>query len=192
MHWKILSISMLVVSLLCADVFALDTSKTTNIGIVIQNVFSIEFYTDQNVVYRDTVPFTNVDPNKTFIYPDGRAENDGKSDVGIVCKSNAGVLWYLKLHVIANPPLTAEKLRYYISQPYDRNTGGLADGTLTRTPYWYSFSSTPTTIYSAGFHDQSNLPFGTLTTFNFSLDPSGLTAGQAYSAVVVYTFSTTP
>lgn len=192
MHWNRLSISMLIVCLMCTNVFAADTSKTTTIGIAIQNIFSIEFYTDQNVVYRDAVPFTNVDPNKTIVYPDGRAEFDGKSDVGIICKSNAGAAWYLKLHVITNPPLTPEKLRYYVSQPYYRNTGGLAGGSLTRTPAWYPFSNTPTTIYTAGVNDQTNLPFGTLTTFNFALDPSGLKAGEAYSAVVVYTFSTTP
>lgn len=175
-----------------ADAIALDVSQTSNVTIVVQNAFSIEFYTDQNVVYSDVVPFTNVDPNRSIVYPDGRAEFDGKSDTGIVCKTNAGVSWYLKLHAIPNPPLTAEKLQYYVDQPWDRNTGGHADGSLTQSPRWYSFSSTPTTIYTSGGQDISNLPYGTLTTFNFSLNPTGLDSGRTYSAVVVYTFTTAP
>ena len=173
-------------------VSAVDTSKVTNISIAVGSAFSMEFYTDQNVVYRDVVPFSNVDPGKTIVYPDGRGENDGKSDVGIVCKSNSGAPWYFKIHAITNPPLTVDKLQYYISQPYNRNTGGQSDGTITQAARWYSFSSTPTTVYSSGFSDTSNLPFGTLITINFSLNPSGLNAGQAYSAIAVYTFTTTP
>src|SRR3989338_6655299 len=113
-------------------VSAVDTSKVTNISIAVGSAFSMEFYTDQNVVYRDVVPFSNVDPGKTIAYPDGRAEKDGKADVGIVCRSNSGVECYLKIHAIKNPPLTVDKLQYYISQPYNRNTGGQSDGTLTQ------------------------------------------------------------
>ncbi len=183
---------LIALTFITTSISAIDTSKTTNITIAIENAFSMEFYTDQNVVYRDIVPFTNVDPSKSIVYPDGRAEFDGKSDVGVVCKSNAGTLWYFKIHAITNPPLTADKLQYYISQPYDRNTGAQADGTITQSPKWYPFSSTPTSVFTAGFHDMSNLPFGTLITINFALNPSGLNAGQAYSAAVVYTMTTAP
>lgn len=192
MRRKILFIAAVAVFSIYQQTAATETSKTSNINILVQNVLSTEFYVDEKVVYSDVVPFTNVDPNKSMVYADGRLENDGKSDTGIVCKSNAGVNWQFKLHAIPTPPLTADKLKYYVSQPYNRNTGGLADGTLARSAWWYAFSSTPTTIYSSGFHDTSNLPFGTLITFNFALDPSGLNAGQAYSLAVIYTFTTTP
>lgn len=178
--------------LISSQAFGAESSKTSGVSIAIQNVFSMEFYTDNNVIYRDAVPFTNVDPNKSMVYADGRNENDGKSDTAVICKSNLGTSWYFKLHVIPNPPLEPEKMRYYIDQPYNRNTGGRADGALARSPQWYAFSNIPTTIYVSGFSDSSNLPFGTLITFNFSLVPTGLSAGQAYSAAVVYTMTTVP
>lgn len=189
---KILCALAIFTVLINAQAFGLDSTQSTTVSIGVQNVFSMEFYTDEKVIYRDTVPFSNVDPNKSLVYPDGRSENDGKSDTAVICKSNTGTRWYLKVHAIVNPPLTPEKVRYYVAQPYNRNTGGEADGALARSANWYSFSSTPNTIYTSGFSDSSNLPFGTLTTFNFSLIPSGLSAGQAYSATVVYSMTTTP
>lgn len=192
MFWKTAGILMMAIVAITPSAIGVDSSQSSTISIAVQNIFAMEFYTDSNVLYRDVVPFTNVDPNKSIVYPDGRSENDGKSDTAVICKSNAGTRWYLKLHIISNEPLTADKVRYYISQPFNRNTGGQADGALARSPQWYPFSATPDTIYVSGANDTSNLPFGTLTTFNFSLVPTGLSAGQAYSATVVYTMTTTP
>lgn len=172
--------------------FAISNVGTSNVSISIQGSFALEFYTDQNVLYSDVIPFTNVDPAESVVYPDGRSENDGKSDTAVICRSNLGEVWYLKVHLIPTPPMTAERLKYYIDQPYNRNTGDKSDGTLTRSAEWYEFSTTPTTVYSAGVSDKSNLPFGTLATFSFSLNPSGLDSAQAYSAQIVYTLSTTP
>lgn len=169
---------------------AADTTGTSSVSISIQQVFSMEFYTDQNTLYSDTVPFTGVDSAKSFVYADGRMENDGKSDTGVVCKSNAGLAWFLKLHLAPKPPLTVDKMKYYVDQPYNRNTGGRADGTLTQSANWYIFNATPTTIYTAGYLDKSNLPYGTLFNFNFGLIPSGLDAGRAYTATITYTMTT--
>jgi len=169
---------------------AVDTTGTSSVSISIQQVFSIEFYTDQNTLYSDTVPFTGVDSTKAFVYADGRMENDGKSDVGVICKSNAGVTWFLKLHLLPKPPLAADKMKYYVDQPYNRNTGGRADGTLTQSANWYIFNTMPTTIYTAGYLDKSNLPYGTLFNFNYGLIPSGLDAGRAYTATITYTMTT--
>lgn len=183
---------MAVIAAWCGPAGAVDISSTTNVSISIQQAFSIQFYTDSNVVYSTTVPFSSIDPSQSMVYPDGRKVNDGKSDVGIICLSNAGKTWYLKLSVQTTASLTADKMRYYMDQPYNRNTGGRADGTLSQPARWYPLSSTPTTVYSSGAQDQSNLPFGTLVTFNYALDPSGLEAGQAYSAVITYTLTTAP
>jgi len=191
--YKKLSIAIMIMMLVMATrAFALESTKATNINILVSNVFSMEFYTDNNVIYRDTVPFTNIDPNKSLVYPDGRSENDGKSDTAIVCRSNAGAAWFFKIHVVANPPLTADKIKYYVSQPYDRNTGGQSDGSLTQSAQWYPMSDKPTTIFTSGAHDQSNLPFGTLIAFNFAINPSGLNTGAAYSASVIYSMTTSP
>ena len=169
-----------------------DSSKTSQVTITLQNSLSMEFYNDPNVLYSNVIPFTNVDPTKTVAYPDGRKENDGKSDTAVVCKSNVGGVWYLKLNVIANMPLTADRIRCFIDQPWNRNTGQRADGSLSQTPQWYPLSDKPETVYTAGLQDKSNLPFGTLTSFNFALNPSGLEANQTYSAQIVYTLSTSP
>jgi hypothetical protein len=172
--------------------YALDTNAATTLNISVQQAFAIEFYTDSNVLYSSTVPFSNVDPTQSMVYADGRRVGDGKSDVGIICMSNAGVPWYLKIHVTSTEPLTADKVKYYVDQPYNRNTGGRADGTLAQPAKWYPFQLSPTTIYSSGAQDQNNPPFGTLFTFNYALDPSGLEAGKAYSAAITYTLTTAP
>ena len=171
---------------------ALDNSATTSLSISIQQAFAAEFYTDSNVVYSTMVPFTNVDPSQSMVYADGRKINDGKSDVGVICLSNAGKPWYLKIHVTTTGTLAPDKVKYYMDQPYNRNTGGRADGTLAQPAKWYPFPSTPATVYSSGAQDESNLPFGTLVTFNYALDPSGLAAGAAYSAVITYSITTSP
>ncbi len=170
---------------------AAESTKATTVAISLQNIFSMEFYTDPNIVYSTVVPFTNIDPEKSMVLADGRKDNDGKSDTAVVCRSNAGIVWYLKLHLTPAAPLTSDKVKYYIDQPYNRNTGGRADGSLTQTANWYSFSIAPTTIYTSGTQDISNLPFGTLITFNFAIAPSGLEAGKSYSAAITYTLTTT-
>jgi len=170
--------------------FAID--NVSNVSISIQHVFAIEFYTDQNVLYSNVVPFTDVDPSKSIVYPDNRRENDGRSDVGVVCKSNLGGAWFLKIQLRPTGNFEPERLKYYVDQPYNRNTGQRADGALARSANWYPFSLNPTTVYIAGAADQSNLPFGTLATFSYSLNPAGLDAGKAYSAAITYTMTTSP
>ena len=64
---------------------ALDSSLSTTVNVTAASAFSMEFYTDQNVIYSTTVPFSNVDPTESLVYPNGRAEDDGKSDTGGNC-----------------------------------------------------------------------------------------------------------
>jgi hypothetical protein len=179
-------------TLLGAVTEAAENNQVTNISISIQRIFSLEFYTDENVLYSGTVPFSNVDPTKPLVYPNGREENDGKSDVGAVCRSNSGSTWYLKLHLLAAHGLAPENLKYYIDQPYNRNTSARTDGALAQPPNWYPFRPTAFTVYTAGDSDKSNLPFGTLLTFSYALNPAGLEAGKSYSAAITYTMTTTP
>ena len=186
----LIAVATLILSGAHQPAYCADSSSTTSVSISLQTIFSIEFYTDANVLFSTTVPFTNVDPKKSIIYPDGRSENDGKSDTAVICSSNTGKTWYLKLHAQTAPPLTVDKVKYYISQPYNRNTGATSDGTLTRTPEWYPLAAEPTTIYTSGYKDMSNLPFGTIVTFSFSLIPTDLESGKTYSAAITYTLTT--
>lgn len=191
-----MKIKMLIFAILFLNLSAIswadESSTVTTIAISLQHVFSMEFYTDTNVISSNALAFTNVDPNKSMAYPEGRTENDGKSDIGIVCKSNAGTLWYFKVQLRPNPDLPADKVKYFVDQPYNRNTGGRADGALAQDVKWHPFSETPTTIYTSGVTDQSNLPYGTLITLSYALDPVGLDTNKSYSAVVTYTMTTVP
>ena len=69
---------------------AVNETVSTSLNITASSIFSAEFYTDQNVVYSTTIPFSNIDPTKSMVYPVGRAENDRKSDTGVVCVDNTG------------------------------------------------------------------------------------------------------
>lgn len=188
---KIISVLFLLISpqaLALADTMSLPA----DMGVSVVTIFSIQFYTDANVPYSTTLPFTII-PNKSFCYPDGRAEGDGKSDTGIVCRSNLTVPWYLKLNAVAgsSPEFPMQYFKYYMGQPYDRNVGRPTNGKLTRTPAWYVIATSSDLIYTSG-SDYSNLPYGTLATFSFAIDPQNLEGGQAYIVIITYTLTTTP
>lgn len=171
---------------------ALDSSLSTTVNVTAASAFSMEFYTDQNVIYSTTVPFSNVDPTESLVYPNGRAEDDGKSDTGVVCITNVGNSWYLQIQATFSEGLPETSVKYYYSQPWNRNTGVESNGKLTDTADWRSIPASPVTIYTSGSDDTINTPFGTLSTFSFALDPKDLGADQAYSVSVTYTMTTTP
>src|SRR3989338_3541759 len=134
----------------------------------VPNIFSIEFYTDSNVLNgTEGFTFTNIDPTKSFVYPDGRSEGDGKADTGILCKTNMNQTWYLKMNASTTSTFDLANFKYYLSQPWDRNRAAQADGQLANSPDWYSAPTSSTTVYTAGNFDKVNLPFGTLATFSF-------------------------
>jgi hypothetical protein len=181
-----------VLLLKATTITALDSSASTTISVTAANIFAVEFYTDQNVIYSTTIPFSNIDPSGSLIYPNARSEDDGKSDTGVVCISNVGTQWYLKLQAVYSAGLPTGSVKYYYSQPWNRNTGNRANGTLTNTESWRSVPETPTTIYTSGSDDTVNAPFGTLSTFSFAVDPKGLTSGSAHTVAVTYTMTTVP
>ena len=171
---------------------AMDTSVSTAINLTASSVFAIEFYVDQNVIYSTTVPFSNVDPTQSLVYPNGRREDDGKSDTGVVCTSNTGAPWFLKIQGVYSAGLPDTSLKFYYSQPWNRNTGSQTSGGLTYNAQWLALPQEPSTIYTSGNEDTVNTPFGTLSTFSFAVDPRGLSADQAYTVAVTYTMTTAP
>lgn len=190
----LLASTILVLTTLLAPVaHAANTTAKTDFNITVENVFSIEFYTEAGkVLYSGSVPFTSVDPSKSLVYPDGRAENDGKSDVGVICRSNDGNTWYLKVTGASGGGLSSGNVKYYMAQPYNRNTNAQTDGSLAQATNWYSIPTTATTVYTSGAGDKSNLPFGTLATFSYALVPAGLDTGASYTLQVTYTLTTAP
>ena len=94
--YRILALTALVV-IIPLRVIAIEDFLSTTVSVTASTVFSMGFYIDQNVIYSTTVPFSNVDPQESMVYPNGRAENDGKSDTGVVCIANIGDPWYLQI-----------------------------------------------------------------------------------------------
>ena len=183
---------MILYLVLSHNAVALDASVSTTVNVTAASVFSMEFYTDNNVVYSTVVPFSNVDPKLSIVYPNGRSEDDGKSDTGVTCISNIGDTWYLKIQGSYSAGLPVNSVKYYYSQPINRNTGQQANGSLTNIVEWRPIPAEPSTMYTSGTDDTISAPFGTLSTFSFSLDPRGLSAGQTYTISVTYTMTTAP
>ncbi|MFC1631341.1 hypothetical protein ACFL1I_00100 [Candidatus Omnitrophota bacterium] len=190
---KILLSAIMAVAILAIahNVYAQDQSLSTTVTGTVASIFSLEFYTDANVLYSSTVPFTSVDPGDQYNYPDGRAEDDGKSDVGLLVTSNQSTPWYLKVGLTPGSELTS-KLAYYMGQPYNRNWGTPSDGSIGHGD-WFNIPSNiaPETMYTAGTADQLNTPFGTLATLSFKIDGAGLSPGGK-TVSVTYTLTQTP
>lgn len=171
-------------------------SVQTDVSVMVASTFKLQIYQPDgtHVLYSDTVPFTNINPAKSFALPDGRAENDGKSDVGVYCISADNKPWSLRIGVTGGN-IPENKLKYYASQPYiwDGSTSTQTDGVIIPNPS--AWTAVPigagAVIYTSGLKDTVNIPFGTLVTISFQLDPAGLTSGP-YTATVTYTMSTTP
>jgi len=132
-----------------------------------------------------------MDPSQTFCYSDGRSSGDGKSDSGVVCKTNMNVPWYLKMSATTASSFNIANFKYYMGQPWNRTRSASADGTLAKTPNWYSSPTSPTTMYSSGLYDNNNLPDGTLATFSFAINPAGLISSINYVIDITYTLSST-
>ncbi|MBI5144378.1 MAG: hypothetical protein HZA30_04860 [Candidatus Omnitrophica bacterium] len=172
-----------------------DTVTTTaTMQAAVSDVFSMDFYTDAKVLYTTNIPFTNIDPTKSMCYADGRQEYDGKADTGVVCRSNLNTTWYLKMSAtaVSSPPFPMANFKYYMGQPWNRTLNVSADGTLSNAPDWYPAPTSPVVMYTAGTNDKSNLPYGTLATLSFSVNPEGLTSGYTYTISINYTLTVTP
>ncbi len=159
-------------------------------------VFSIEWYCDgTNVLYDTYIPFSNIPAvpvgGKWFVYADGRSEGDNKSDTGIICRTSAGQTWYLKIKG-ASSTFPLEHFKFFLGQPYNRNTGQPSNGLLTYTDgQWHNTPTAFFTVYTAGSQDKSNLPLGTIATFSFAIEIyPGMVAGSQHTITIQYTVTT--
>ena len=169
---------------------AADQTLSSNVSATVGGVFSLEFYNDGNVLYNTSVPFSSVDPLNEYNYPDLRAEEDLKADIGLLVRSNQGSAWCLKIGVNVGSNLLG-KLRYNMGQPTNRNWDGPADGGLAHDPEdWFVIpaQTSPEAMYTAGTGDQNNTPLGTLATLSYSLNGAGLAPG-GHSATATYTLA---
>ena len=191
---KILLSLILVLSVIFAGsyVYAAEAAQNSSVTVTVGSIFEASFF-DQNISYPTGGPltWTNVDPQSNLERPDGYTV--GQGDVGLVCITNTGDTWYVKLNLTT--ATLDDKALFYLPQPTNRNLSSDSDGTLAyATPgagdAWPVIPDTATVVYTAGYNDTINSPFGTLLSFNFAIDPTGLTAGSSHNATITYTMTT--
>ncbi|MBN1354367.1 MAG: hypothetical protein JW994_06840 [Candidatus Omnitrophica bacterium] len=176
-----------------AYVFAESKTVLASGGVDVEDVFSLEFYTDDpNILYTTAVPFTQMDPTKTFVQSDGREADSGKSDIGLLCKTNLAVAWYLKIKGSTGSLISVGEIKYGLWQPWNRTLNQSADGVISEGAGWHAMPTASTTVYTSGINDNNNLPYGTLFTFDFAINPSRLDPTAAHFCTIQYTFTTTP
>lgn len=160
----------------------------------VPDIFTLEFYErePQKYLYTTQVPFTNMDPTQTWVMADQRQANDGKNDLGLLCKSNLGEVWYLKIHGSPND-FFLSKIKYGLWRPWNMKLGQPADGTLNEG--WQKLPATATTVYTAGAGGLNNLgeewwQQGTLCGFSLAIDPSKLDPTRIYPCTIQFTLTT--
>jgi hypothetical protein len=197
--------------------FAVEPSTTTAIvSATVKGDFEVKFYPRSGIDNADTkivfptgaITFPAITGTETMVYPQGRSENDGKSDIGVLCLSNLANnvttnRWGLKMKMTGNIP--SDNIIVYIPEfAYDRNiTGSNTLGGIQRSKGWYKVETSDILIYKADDSHLLTTQWGTLMTFSFAIIPSGkfmdgtrqvcngpaLPAGS-YSASIIFTMTT--
>ena len=192
--------------------FAEQDTVVTNTSFDVPSVFDIAFYSDPATIrYGDgQIVFPAYDPasNMTMVLTSGWADNDGKSDVGVVVRTNIDKDWALKIR-LSSATEGFQDTNLAIYEPdrvYNRNyTGAASERNTGITKQWYISSTTDKTIYTGTGSDRNTAPFGMLAPFSFAVLPTGkaMPSGQSqigygnilgakiYSFAVTYTATTT-
>lgn len=198
--------------------FAVELSTVTaTVSATVTGDFEVKFYprsgidnADTNIVFpTGAITFPAITGTETMVYPQGRSENDGKSDIGVLCLSNLANnvttnRWGLKMKMTGNIP--SDNIIVYIPEyAYNRNapTGSNTLGGIQRAKGWYKVETSDMLIYKADDNHLLTTQWGTLITFSFAVIPSGkftdgarqVCDGQAlaagsYSASVIFTMAT--
>ncbi|MBL7157581.1 MAG: hypothetical protein ISS92_05435 [Candidatus Omnitrophica bacterium] len=162
-------------------------------GFDVSNVFMMEFYTGEpsKYLYTTQISFTNMDPTKTWVQADNRFQGDGNNDIGLLCKSNLGETWYLKIQ--GSPSgFFLEQVKYGFWRPWNRKYGQASNGDLTEG--WQPLPASPARIFAAGANDLNNMGTetsqqGTLCGFSFVINPSQLDANNNYTCQIQFTMT---
>ena len=157
----------------CGISYGADSSASTGVTANVSSVFALELSKGA------ALAFTNVDGSQGFVLPDGRVNGDGKNDAEIICRTNLGQQWCLKVGATLGTGMTADNLLVYVpSNAYDRNKASGSNaitGGLSFAAGWYNIWTTPTKVYqdfnNAGGYNTT--PNGTLITFSYALCPVG-------------------
>ncbi|MFC1631342.1 hypothetical protein ACFL1I_00095 [Candidatus Omnitrophota bacterium] len=193
MKKNLIILFLLWVSLAPRVCFAETVSVTASSAFSVAEVFTLEFYDREpgKYLYSTEIPFTNMDPSKTWVLADGRREGDGKNDLGLLCSTNLGETWYLKIHGSPNNVFLS-KIQYGLWRPWNLNAGAAANGNLNEG--WIPLPAAAVTVYSAGSNDLNNLgpeaQQGTLCGFSFAVDPSRLDPKTVHRCTIQFTLTT--
>ena len=174
-----------------SQLFAVEIGST-NVAVDVAQIFTIQFYPRaaiddtgtgfvDNIRYHDGQidfpPITEAmlaDPlNNAMVYTGNWVDGDDKSDVGILCISNTGNPWNLKIHM-ENTDLTRDNFVVYIPEfAYYRNAATETHAnTIVAPNRWVRMPDTPQGIFETTDH-MNNAPWGTLLTLSFAVVPSG-------------------
>ncbi|NQU95613.1 MAG: hypothetical protein HQ549_05230 [Candidatus Omnitrophica bacterium] len=159
----------------------------------VSNIFMMEFYTGEpsKYLYTTQVSFTNMDPTKTWVQADNRSQGDGNNDIGLLCKSNLGETWYLKIQ--GSPGgFFLEQVKYGFWRPWNMRYGQSSNGALIEG--WQPLPTSPARIFTAGANDLNNMGAetwqqGTLCGFSFAINPSQLDANNNYACQIQFTMT---
>lgn len=190
-----------------ASYAATDRPKTTTARVTVGEIFSLTFYADADSVREPLggpLDFKRVDgssPSGWYYNAaatlDGNGDpNDGKSDVGLICKSNAHTVaspFYLKIKKSSDTLDT--KTGYNVSGAFSVADGTAVDGTVTYPSGfkgstgignlgWGELPTSDATIYQSGTNIYAT--YGVLFPISFALVPDGL-AATSYTTTITYT-----
>lgn len=174
--------------LITVPVYALNDIKTAAVSATVTTVFSAS-------VSLNTVEFGNVQPGdwKELKTAGGNYHNE------IVCKSNNGQTWYLKVKV--DHALTAGantipvgNFQWNCGWFGSKNGAGGQQGTGVfnhSTTAWVPYTTTNDLVYTCGTNEKSNLPNGNGGTFSYALQVPNDQPIGTYTATITYTMTET-
>lgn len=208
---------LVVLALVVAGMFnyacAAEDSATVTASATVTPMFDLAFYprpvidvADTNIVFpTGALTFPAITGAESIVYPTTRAENDGKSDIGLLFLSNqannvTANRWVVRMRQSGN--IAPDNLIVYVNgAAYNRNvTPSVNLGGVQQSVGWHKIETTDMLLYRADDNHLLTTPWGTLMTLSFAIIPSGkftdnsvqicngspLAAGS-YNASIVFT-----
>jgi hypothetical protein len=159
------------------------TTVTATVSATVNTDFNIAFYprpsmneTDANITFpTGVITFPAIKGNETIVYPTGRSQGDGKSDIGLLGLSNlpnGGTQWGIEMQMSGNIP--PDNIVVYVpANAYFRNTTPATALATAKTAGWYKAETSQVVLYRADVNHLLTDPWGTLLTLSFAIIPSG-------------------
>lgn len=166
--------------------YALSDTKTAAVSVTVTPLFSV-------AVSLSTINFGSAQAGSwTELKTAG-----GSYHNEVVCKSNNGQTWYIKIkvdHALTSgtdtiPLANFQWMCAYVGSknaPY-----GAGTGTLANTVAYIPFTTSDALVYTCGASEKSNLPNGIGAQFNYGLSLPDTQPAGSYTATVTYTMTET-